>query len=79
MPPMVEYLQRSGSRATQVRLKLAEVLVESERRPAQALRMLSKLPVASLQPAERASFARLRQRATAMRAEEPGEIPSEDW
>ncbi|MGH7139280.1 MAG: rhomboid family intramembrane serine protease, partial [Pirellulales bacterium] len=65
--------------AVRVRLTLAQVLVRNERRPAQALRVLAKLPAgrlpASLEPT------RKKLTADAMRLQEqlPVELACEDW
>lgn len=79
IPPMVEYIRARGPREPQVRLKLAEVLLESQCRPAQALRVLQKLEPNALSPEERASAVRLRERAEALREEAPLELAGEDW
>ncbi|MCY2995047.1 MAG: rhomboid family intramembrane serine protease [Planctomycetota bacterium] len=79
IPPMVEYVRAQGPRESQVRLKLAQVLIESQRRPALALRVLGELDPAVLSPEERAFSLRLRERAEVLREEAPLELGSEDW
>lgn len=79
VPPMVEYVRRPGSRAPQVRLQLAHVLIEQEHRPAQALVVLAKLASTSLSVPERNLLASLRQRAVVLREQNPLEQPTEDW
>ena len=79
IPPMVEYVRAQGPRELQVRLKLAQVLIESQRRPAQALRVLGKLDPAALSPEEQVFGLRLRERAEVLREEAPLELGGEDW
>jgi membrane associated rhomboid family serine protease len=65
--------------AVRVRLKLAEVLVRNERRPAQALRVLGKLPQGSLPAALEPARKRLVAEATRLRDQVPMELACEDW
>jgi hypothetical protein len=63
VPALVEYLRHFQAKETQVRLWLARILVQVEKRPAQALAVLAKLPADKLKDEERALAAQLRARA----------------
>lgn len=75
---MVSHLARFPD-AVRVRLKLAQVLVRNERRPAQALRVLAKLPPGSLPAALEAVRKKLLDEATRLREQAPVELACEDW
>jgi hypothetical protein len=62
-----------------VRLKLAEVLLVHDQRPAQARRVLAKLRGASLLPPQRARCRLLEKRAAARIREGVLEVQTEDW
>jgi membrane associated rhomboid family serine protease len=74
---MVSHLRRFPD-AVRVRLKLAQVLVQNEHRPAQALRVLEKLP-ASLPAALKPAREKLLAEATRLREQAPAELACEDW
>jgi len=76
---MVEYLRIGGERNTQVRLKLAQILLQYEKRPQQALNVLKKLQISSLTDKQRAVFDRLHTKAVEMCEEDPYELAGEDW
>ncbi len=65
--------------AVRVRLKLAQVLVRNERRPAQALRVLAKLPEGKLPAALEPVRKKLLDEATDLREQSPVELACEDW
>jgi len=76
---MVEYLRTYQEQAVAVRLKLAEVLLVDEQRPAQARRVLAKLADERLTPPQRQRRRLLDKRAGAMVAEGALDIETEDW
>ncbi|HVX15182.1 MAG TPA: rhomboid family intramembrane serine protease [Pirellulales bacterium] len=65
--------------ATRVRLRLAQVLVQKERRPAQALRVQTKLPEGSLPASLEPTRKKLIAEATKLREQVPMELSCEDW
>jgi hypothetical protein len=79
IPVMAEYLRRGGERENQVRLKLAQILLQYEKRPQQALGVLKKLKISSLTEKQRDVFERLRAKAQEMCEEDPYELAGEDW
>jgi len=76
IPLMTRYLRDHAGRATQVRLKLASILIHQERRPAKALRVLEKIPYDQLPPQVSQHLARLRADAARQIAE--GALELED-
>lgn len=76
---MVEYLQKYRRRAAQVRLKLANVLVEKEGRPVQALHVLAKIDAETLSEKERELLSRLQRKADKLKRENPYEVVADDW
>ncbi len=76
---MIDYLRTYRDQAVAVRLKLAEVLLVHDQRPAQARRVLGKLRGASLLPPQRARYRLLGKRAAAMIREGVLEVQTEDW
>jgi hypothetical protein len=79
IPPMVEYLRRGGQREVQVRLKLAQILLQYENRPQQALAVLKKVEISSMTEKQRDVFERLQAKAQEMCEEDPYELAGEDW
>lgn len=79
IPLMVEYLHTHAQQSAKMRLQLARVLIEHERRPVQAMRVMEKIPAAELDE----KLLRLRDKLMriARKMHEEGEIepPSEDW
>ncbi|MEK6235084.1 MAG: rhomboid family intramembrane serine protease [Planctomycetales bacterium] len=79
LPLMVDYLKQGGPREAQVRLQLAQALIEQEQRPAQALRVLEKIDSLGLPN----DHLRLRDqlRAIARRKQGDGllELETRDW
>jgi membrane associated rhomboid family serine protease len=78
VPLMVEHLRRFPQESPQVRLRLAQVMIEQQR-PGQALRVLAKLPATGLP--EKLEHARrtLVAQAARLQADGPLEIEAEDW
>jgi membrane associated rhomboid family serine protease len=79
VPVMVDYLRRGKSAVTVVRLRLAEILVRIEGRPAQALVVLHKLSPAVLNEKQKQKFSALKQQAEKMKAAGSFEAAPEDW
>jgi len=77
--PMVEYLRAKREHERQVRLRLAHVLIEFEKRPGQALQVLSKLVPSELSDSQRNLLERLKQKALALVADDPYELVDGDW
>ena len=67
--PMVDYIRQFPDRSLRVRLKLAQTLIDSERRPAQALKVLGKIDESQLTPELRALHAKLRASAEQLQGE----------
>jgi membrane associated rhomboid family serine protease len=78
VPLAVEYLRHYRKAAVVVRLKLAETLIRKQQRPAQAMRVLSKLPRTGLNAKEEAFRRGLQEGAAAIKSG-PMEPATEDW
>ncbi len=78
IPAMVAYLRHFTDRAPQVRLKLAKILLQVSKRPAQAAAVLAKIDPACLKDDERAVLAKL-QAAVEKMAGTVSEPPIDDW
>lgn len=76
---MREYLEQHSEYALAMRLKLAEVLLLQQQRPAQALRVLTKLPLAELTDQHRHYCRQIAHRARAMLDQGALEPEVEDW
>jgi membrane associated rhomboid family serine protease len=79
IPAMVEYLRYHTSKAVAVRLKLAHILLEAEKRPAQAIQVLSKLKADGLSQTDRDAYTRLVAHAKQRRQVDRDQQPVEDW
>ncbi len=80
MPAMVRYLQHFQAKESQIRVLLAKILVQVEKRPGQALAVLEKLNETQLKAEDRQAVAQLRSRAERMQAEQPDAMEMvEDW
>lgn len=77
--PMVEYLRQYREHEPQVRLRLAHVLTEIEKRPGQALKVMDKISPDLLSEGKRELLGRLRTKAERLRDEDPYEPVDEDW
>lgn len=78
-PLMVDYLRRFPESSVRMRLKLAEILVRQQRRPRQALKVLSKLHGKALPEKLEATRQRLEQQANALLDDAEIELQCEDW
>jgi membrane associated rhomboid family serine protease len=77
---MVDFLHAFPNQSTQVRLRLAQVLILQQQRPNQALRVLEKIPAGSLNEASEKARRQLVAQATRLRDEGTVmELASEDW
>jgi len=65
MPAMVEYLKNYTDRDTQVRLKLAQILLEIKKQPSKAIQILRKLDPSQLSEKQAATLTKLRSKAQA--------------
>jgi membrane associated rhomboid family serine protease len=79
IPAMVELLQSSPENSAVVRLKLAQILVQKERRPAQAWNVLSKVDPGSLDAKQRTYYDSLKQMVFKAKAEDPYDSVDADW
>lgn len=79
IPVMVEYLQTYQARETQVRLRLAQILLTNEDRPAQALHVLQTMNEALLEPGQADLVTKLRNKAQRRREEGVIETEVDDW
>jgi membrane associated rhomboid family serine protease len=78
--PMADYAQQFPDRAIKMRLKLAEILITIERRPAKALQVLAKVQPQSLPPELQAIHKKLAVSAEKLRDEGDLEVgDGEDW
>lgn len=78
VPLMVEYVSRHPDNADLVRLKLAQILAIEQKRPAQALHVMTRIDPAGLDPRQHEFFGRLRAKAAQLCKQNPGEA-IEDW
>jgi membrane associated rhomboid family serine protease len=76
---MEDYLRRSPKPSARVRLRLAQVLVKEQQRPAHALKVLDEIPTGALPEKLQAAAAQLRQQAERMREEGVLELEGEAW
>lgn len=80
VPAMVCYLQHFRIKEADIRLLLAKVLLQVEKRPGQALAVLDKLNEAPLGDEQRQAVASLRSRAAQLQAADPLRMEMiEDW
>jgi membrane associated rhomboid family serine protease len=80
IPAMAEYIRRPGApQIPVVRLRLARVLLEQDERPAQALRVLAKIPQGALNESQQALRRQLEQKAAKAHESDPYEVTLEDW
>jgi membrane associated rhomboid family serine protease len=77
--PMAEYLVRYSAKAPAVRLKLAQILVVQEHRPAQALKVLAKIDAAALDAHQREFYAKLRAKVRQLHEQNPYETAEYEW
>jgi membrane associated rhomboid family serine protease len=79
IPAMVEYLRLYLERDTQVRLKLAQILVLQEQRPAQALRVLEPLNSAFLDEKQRGLYEKVHNKALQLQRAGVVETDVAEW
>lgn len=79
MPLMVDYLRLHRQRAARVRLQLAKILIEREKRPSQALKVIAKIDPNELDEKLQKIAAQLRRKAASMLKEGEVEMATEDW
>lgn len=79
IPAMVEYLRLYLERDTQVRLKLAQILVLQEHRPAQALRVLEPLNPAFLDEKQRGLYEKVHDKALQLQRAGVTETDVAEW
>ncbi|MGA2061143.1 MAG: hypothetical protein ABSG67_11725, partial [Thermoguttaceae bacterium] len=74
VPVMVEYIAKHPLKAALVRLKLAQILVTVENRPAQALKQMAQIDAAALDARQRDFLEKLRAKAEQLHQKSPYEI-----
>jgi hypothetical protein len=74
-----DYLERSGSEAPRVRLKLGQVLIQHLDKPLQAIKVLTPIPPGSLPPKLEATRVKLLEKAEFLREEGVLELEDELW
>lgn len=79
LPPMVEYLGSFSEREAPIRLRVARVLIDVERRPRQALYVLEKLNPALLSDKDRSTLEKLRAKAERLKQSVDNEALPEEW
>ncbi|MGY8770381.1 MAG: rhomboid family intramembrane serine protease [Pirellulales bacterium] len=80
IPAMVEYVKIPGEKSNQVRLRLANVLLQYEQRPNQAIKVLRKINQQELQEKEKQAFQKLLLKAGELRDQDDLlEASDEDW
>ncbi len=80
IPPMVDYIRQFPERSVRIRLKLAQILIASERRPMKAIEVLSKVSPEALSADLQATRQKLLSRAEQMKSECEIEVADgEDW
>ena len=76
---MEDYLRRSPKPTARVRLRLAQVLVKEQQRPAHALKVLDEIPAGALPENLQAAARQLRRQAEQMREDGVLELEGEAW
>lgn len=79
VPTMIEYLRTYTERAIPVRLALAQVLIDHQQRPGQALAVLAKIDSTRLDATQRRAYESLYGKAEAAHEQDPYEVAPEDW
>lgn len=79
IPAMAEYIKTYEEHGDPIRLRLGQILLERQHRPAQAIRVLAAVQAERLSPRKRAQLAALMDRARQQHELDPYEIPTEDW
>jgi membrane associated rhomboid family serine protease len=76
---MEDYLRRSPRPSARVRLRLAQILVKEQQRPAHALKVLDEIPKGALPENLQTAANQLRRQAERMREEGVLELEGEAW
>ena len=76
---MEQYLRRTSKPSPRVRLRLAQVLVKDQQRPAHALKVLDEIPPGALPENLETTARQLRRQAERMREEGVLELEGEAW
>ena len=76
---MEDYLRRSPKPSARVRLRLAQVLVKEQQRPAHALKVLDEIPAGTLPENLETAARQLRRQAEQMREDGVLELEGEAW
>lgn len=79
IPAMVELLRGSPEDSANIRFKLAQILVQKERRPAQAWNVLCKVDPTSLNEKQRQFYTGLKQIIAKAKQENPYDSVDADW
>lgn len=79
IPAMVELLQSSPQDSTNVRLKLAQILVQKQQRPAQAWNVFSKVDPNAIHGSQQEHYLKLKRAIEKARAENPYDFVDADW
>jgi membrane associated rhomboid family serine protease len=79
VPLMVDYLRLYPAKAPRMRLSLAQILLQEQQRPGQALRVLSKLEPDALPDPLKKVHRQLTRQAEKLREEGPLELEAHDW
>ncbi len=79
IPAMVELLQSSPQDSTNVRLKLAQILVQKQQRPAQAWNVFSKVDPSAIHGSQQEHYLKLKRAIEKARAENPYDFVDADW
>ncbi len=79
IPAMVEMLQCAPENSANIRLKLAQILVQKERRPAQAWNVLSKVDRGTLNAKQREFYDDLKRIVFKAKEENPYDSVDADW
>jgi membrane associated rhomboid family serine protease len=69
VPAMIDYLRQFPENSTRLRLKLAQILIDADHRPAKALKVLAKIPPSELSADLQATYNKLTARAVQLQAE----------
>ena len=78
LPMMSDYAKRYPQGSVLVRLKLAQLLLEHERRPAKAMRVIDAIDPAELNERMQQAVARMRTKAQQLAADDDGELELSD-
>lgn len=79
VPLMVDYLRLYPTKSERIRLSLAQILLQEQQRPGQALRVLSKLEPDALPDPLKKVHRQLTRQAEKLREESPLELEAHDW